>query len=155
MPATTSEFGFPFLELEDPPDIAGGLQSLAEAVEAEIVRVDADAAGGSWHTLSLDAGIGVQAGVTPAYRLIGGQVFLRGLIKKASGSWAAGTVYDVTGTAIPSGFRPVQAVYRQAAAHTADASSRVIVNSTGVVQMSTGASPPTYLDLSSVSWLLS
>ncbi|MEV0214304.1 hypothetical protein [Micromonospora sp. NPDC050695] len=40
MPGTTSVYGFPYLELEDPPDIAGATQALAQAVEDEVVRLD-------------------------------------------------------------------------------------------------------------------
>lgn len=40
MPGTTSIYGLPYLEPDDPPDIAGATQSLAEATEAEIARID-------------------------------------------------------------------------------------------------------------------
>lgn len=155
MPATTPDHALPYLELTDPPDIAGGLQALAEAVDTELTRLDTVDAGGTWQTLSLAAGVDVQAGVTPGYRRIGGQVFLRGLVKKASGSWAAGTTYTLTGTAIGSGYRPSQAQYRQVAGHSADSSSRLTVLSTGVVELTTGAAAPAYVDLSGAApWLL-
>lgn len=152
MSATTPSYALPYLELEDPPDIAGGLQGLAEAVEGQLARVDAAAAGGDWHTLSLAAGVEVQAGLTPGYRAVGPVVYLRGLIKPST-SWAAGTVYTVTESVISAGFRPPQAVYTQVAAHTADAAARLIVLSTGVVQLTTGAAPPSWVDLSAVYWL--
>src|SRR5690606_39181122 len=38
--AQTSVYGLPYLELSDPPNIAAGTQNLAEAVEAELQRID-------------------------------------------------------------------------------------------------------------------
>jgi len=40
MPGSTPVYNLPYLELDDPPDIAGGLQDLAEAVETQLVRID-------------------------------------------------------------------------------------------------------------------
>lgn len=40
MPGATSVYGLPYLELEDAPDIAGATQSLAEATETELVRIE-------------------------------------------------------------------------------------------------------------------
>jgi hypothetical protein len=45
MADTTPVYNLPFLELADPPDIAGATEGLATAVEAELVRIDADVAG--------------------------------------------------------------------------------------------------------------
>lgn len=44
MADTTDVYELPFLELGDPPDIASGLEDLAEAVETELVRIDANVA---------------------------------------------------------------------------------------------------------------
>lgn len=41
MADTTPTYGFPFLELGDPPDLAAGTEDLATAVEAKFVSVDA------------------------------------------------------------------------------------------------------------------
>lgn len=41
MPGSTPVYGLPYLELDDPPDIAGATQDLAEAVEAELQAVAA------------------------------------------------------------------------------------------------------------------
>ncbi len=45
MPNTTPTYGLPYLEPLDPPDIAGGLEALAEAVEGQVARLDAAAPG--------------------------------------------------------------------------------------------------------------
>lgn len=41
MPDTTPIYGFPYLELGDPPDLAAGTEDLAAAVEAKFVTSDA------------------------------------------------------------------------------------------------------------------
>jgi hypothetical protein len=41
MADTTPVYGFPFLELGDPPDLAAGTENLAQAVETKFVSVDA------------------------------------------------------------------------------------------------------------------
>ena len=41
MADTTPVYGFPFLELGDPPDLAAGTENLAQAVETKIIAMDA------------------------------------------------------------------------------------------------------------------
>lgn len=41
MASTTGTYGFPFLELGDAPNIAQGLEDLAEAIETKIIAMDA------------------------------------------------------------------------------------------------------------------
>lgn len=44
MADTTPVYGFPYLELGDPPDLAAGTEDLATAVEAKFITVDATTA---------------------------------------------------------------------------------------------------------------
>ena len=66
MPDTTTVYDLPYLEPSDPPDIAGGLQDLAEAVEAELVRIDAAAARGvaAAGTVPLSGDVGTTETIT-------------------------------------------------------------------------------------------
>lgn len=45
MADTTPVYALPFLELADPPDIAGATEDLATAVETELIRIDAAVVG--------------------------------------------------------------------------------------------------------------
>lgn len=97
MADTTPIYGFPFLELGDPPDLASGLEDLATAVEADLAatntaldaRLDALEATPAWTsytptwTATANPAIG-NGSLTGAYRQIGKKVTFR--IRMLAGS---------------------------------------------------------------------
>lgn len=84
MPDTTDVYELPFLELGDSPDIASGLEDLAEAVEDELVRID-----GRFTTMN---GLTPTAGSSTATFQVQSESYVAG-----------GTAFGVTFVAPPSG----------------------------------------------------
>jgi len=74
MPGTTSRYQLPYLQPEDPPDIAGATKGLAEACDAAleqvasppgvlVVKFTTPIAHNTWTTLSWDAAVRNRAGM--------------------------------------------------------------------------------------------
>lgn len=123
MPSSTPQYGLPYLELTDPPDIPKQGQDLAEATESTIAPIDtrlttaeadivahdgrldtleADTAYGAWQDMVLQNGWVARAGFQgPRYRKIpGNSVEFAGTI--VGGNTATNTLLFT----LPVGYRP-------------------------------------------------
>jgi hypothetical protein len=80
---------------------------------------------------------------------VGEVLYYAGVI---SGTFAANTVVTIVPAGgVPAGYRPSRQMNRQLAANSAGATVRGIIDETGLIQVATGSTAPTYVDISGFS----
>lgn len=153
MPSATS-LGFPFLTTSDGPDLAGGLQALAAAIDTWLT-------GPAWQSLSLAAGVaeadnsGTTNGSYHAQwrKWTNGLVEMRGAVKLSAGGTFASSA---TLFSAPSGTTPA-GICRFAALGTVGTSvtenARIEVTPTdGLFRVYCGPSDYAFLSLDSIRY---
>lgn len=115
--ANTPVYSLPYPTNDDGPYGPAQIQALAEATEAELVRIDEDVANlqdqvttgiDAWHSVSFASGWGNTAGDQVArYKMVPGNfVVLQGLVSRTGPDAAANT----TMCTLPEGYRPTEAI---------------------------------------------
>jgi hypothetical protein len=107
------------------------IQQLAEDVDDEFDALLTDT---GWTAITLAAGI--VSVITPQYKKVGGQVFLRGQVgRTASAAFVVGST-TLTGAALPVGFRPPNNVSMAGGASpTGTVTCRINVTAAGVLSV--------------------
>lgn len=143
MPTTSR--GYPYPATNEGPNGPAAIQALADAVNADVGAIDAVLDGTAWAVATYQNSWANFGGAYSGakYRVKGGVVFLKGLVKSGS----LGTVF-----ALPEGLRPLETNRWEVASDSGTAA--VDVTATGLVMVAAykGGGSNNSLSLSSISF---